>query len=400
MAWALEARWDVAMGEDAWVAAALNVEQNPDLIRAGVGRQGGLAMLDTVSLEGGATIGVANAKPVRAGSVVRVTVAWPGAPDGNARIELHRRITAPNGVEGVLDSVATTGTALRAGSRPTSAAWRPAPRHPSTEPGSRTATSSGCSSTDGSGATSPSSGRSPWSQLRHPACETLWLWRGMCAGLDVVINGRPPGREPGCIVAWLAAARPSDTGQSSRSGDDHSDRTGVPADEGDGANDEALRHCGGGLLPRSRGLCDAKPERHGGRGPSPSLRRRRRLAFRSGHCRSRARLPLASSTWTRVLPSAGPSFPMILVPPDRPSRSRSRMERCSISAPLTSPKPRPTTSPAPRSRAVSSAMTGPWACSSSTSPRARRDDRPSARAPRPPSFDGVATGLVDDRRRR
>jgi hypothetical protein len=115
VAWALEARWDVAMGEDAWVAAALNVEQNPDLIRAGVGRQGGLSMLDAVSLAGGATIGVANAKPVRAGNVVRVAASWPGAPDGNARIELHRRITAPNGVEGVLDSVATTGAALRAG---------------------------------------------------------------------------------------------------------------------------------------------------------------------------------------------------------------------------------------------------------------------------------------------
>jgi len=115
VAWALEARWDVAMGGDAWVAAALNVEQNPDLVRAGVGRQGGLSMLDAVSLADGATIGVSNDKPVRAGSVVRVTVAWPGAPDGNARIELHRRITAPNGVEGVLDSVATTGAALRAG---------------------------------------------------------------------------------------------------------------------------------------------------------------------------------------------------------------------------------------------------------------------------------------------
>ena len=115
VAWALEARWDVAMGEDAWVAAALNVEQNPDLIRAGVGRQGGLSMLDAVSLADGATIAVANAKPVRTGSVIRVSVAWPGAPDGNARIELHRRITAPNGVEGVLDSLATTGAALRAG---------------------------------------------------------------------------------------------------------------------------------------------------------------------------------------------------------------------------------------------------------------------------------------------
>jgi hypothetical protein len=115
VAWGLEARWDVPMGEDGWVATALDVEQNPSLIRAGVGRQGGLAMLDAVTLAGGATIGLAGAKPVRAGSVVRVTVAWPGAPDGNARIELHRRITAPNGIEGVLDSVATSGAALRAG---------------------------------------------------------------------------------------------------------------------------------------------------------------------------------------------------------------------------------------------------------------------------------------------
>jgi hypothetical protein len=115
VAWGLEARWDVALGEDGWVATALNVEQNPDLIRAGVGRQGGLSMLDAVTLGDGATIEVANPKPVEAGSVVRVTVTWPGAPDGSARIELHRRTTAPNGTEGVLDSVATTGAALRAG---------------------------------------------------------------------------------------------------------------------------------------------------------------------------------------------------------------------------------------------------------------------------------------------
>ena len=115
VAWGLEARWDVALGEDGWVATALNVEQNPDLIRAGVGRQGGLSMLDAVSLGDGATIEVANPKPVEAGSVVRVVVTWPGAPDGGARIELHRRTTAPNGAEGVLDSAATTGAALRAG---------------------------------------------------------------------------------------------------------------------------------------------------------------------------------------------------------------------------------------------------------------------------------------------
>jgi len=115
VAWALEARWDVAMGEDPWVATGLHIAQNPDLIAAGVGRQGGLSMLDVVTLAEGATIGVANAKPVATGSPIRVTVAWPGAPDGDARIELHRRISAPNGVEGVLASLATTGAALRAG---------------------------------------------------------------------------------------------------------------------------------------------------------------------------------------------------------------------------------------------------------------------------------------------
>ncbi len=115
VAWALEVRWDVAMGEDSWVAAPIEVLQNPDLIRAGVGKQGGLSMLDAVPLKDGATIGVTNPKPVKAGSVVGVQVAWPGAPDGEARIELHRRTNAPNGEEGILGSQATTGAALRAG---------------------------------------------------------------------------------------------------------------------------------------------------------------------------------------------------------------------------------------------------------------------------------------------
>jgi hypothetical protein len=115
VAWALEARWDVSMGSDSWIAVPLEVLQNPDLMRAGVGRQGGLSMLDVVSLKDGATIGVIGEKPVPAGSVVTVQVAWPGAPDGDARIELHRRTNAPNGVEGIIGSVASTGAALRAG---------------------------------------------------------------------------------------------------------------------------------------------------------------------------------------------------------------------------------------------------------------------------------------------
>ncbi len=51
-------------------------------------------------------------------------------------------------------------------SRPTSTAWRRAPRRPSTVPTSRTPTSSGRSSIVASGPTSPSSGRSPSSERR------------------------------------------------------------------------------------------------------------------------------------------------------------------------------------------------------------------------------------------
>jgi hypothetical protein len=117
VAWAMEVRWDVAMGEDHWIATPLEVLQNPDLIRAGVGRQGGLAMLDVVTLAGGATIGVIGDKPLAAGSELRVDVAWPAASDGRARVELHRRTNAPNGEEGIVASIPTTGATLRAGAR-------------------------------------------------------------------------------------------------------------------------------------------------------------------------------------------------------------------------------------------------------------------------------------------
>ena len=161
VAWALEVRWDVAMGEDPWVATGLDIEQNPDLIAAGVGRQGGLSMLDMVTLAEGATIGVANPKPVATGSPIRVTVAWPGAPDGDARIELHRRISAPNG--GWHQWPPPAPHCARA-SRPTSTASQRAPRRPSMVRTSRTPTSFGRSSIVASGPTSPSNGRSPSSE--------------------------------------------------------------------------------------------------------------------------------------------------------------------------------------------------------------------------------------------
>ena len=40
---------------------------------------------------------------------------WPGAPGGTVRLELHRRTNAPNGLEGVVASVALPDGALRSG---------------------------------------------------------------------------------------------------------------------------------------------------------------------------------------------------------------------------------------------------------------------------------------------
>jgi hypothetical protein len=115
VAWALEARWDVAMGDDAFVATLVPVAQHPDLIRAGVGKQGGMALLDSVGVEG-ATISVTTPLPAAPGSTIGVRAAWPGAPGGPARIELHRRTNAPNGTEGIIAVATTDSDALRAGS--------------------------------------------------------------------------------------------------------------------------------------------------------------------------------------------------------------------------------------------------------------------------------------------
>jgi hypothetical protein len=115
IAWALEVRWDVPMGSDHFLAAYLPLAQHPDLIRAGVGKQGGTSLLDSVSI-GDATINVASPLPAQAGQELLVRVYWPSAPGGQgARIELHRRTNAPNGIEGVLASVAIDPAALTSG---------------------------------------------------------------------------------------------------------------------------------------------------------------------------------------------------------------------------------------------------------------------------------------------
>jgi hypothetical protein len=114
VAWALEARWDVAMADDVFVATYVPVAQHPDLIRAGVGKQGGMAMLDAIDVDG-ATLSITTPLPAASGSELGVHAAWPGAPGGPARIELHRRTNAPNGTEGVIAVAATDSGALQAG---------------------------------------------------------------------------------------------------------------------------------------------------------------------------------------------------------------------------------------------------------------------------------------------
>jgi hypothetical protein len=115
IAWALEVRWDVARGSDHFVALYLPVAQHPDLLRAGVGKQGGVSMMEAVSI-GAASIAIASPMPVPAGSEMIVRVAWPGAPGGkNARVELHRRTNAPNGAEGIVASVSVAQGLLAGG---------------------------------------------------------------------------------------------------------------------------------------------------------------------------------------------------------------------------------------------------------------------------------------------
>jgi hypothetical protein len=115
IAWALEVRWDVAMGADHWVALYLPLAQHPDLIRAGVGKQGGTSLMASVPV-GDATINVTTPLPAPAGREMVITVTWPSAPQGQgARVEIHRNTNAPNGTEGIIASVAIDPATLSSG---------------------------------------------------------------------------------------------------------------------------------------------------------------------------------------------------------------------------------------------------------------------------------------------
>ncbi len=115
VAWALEVRWDKALGHDPFVAVHLPLAQHPDLLRAGVGKQGGVSLMQGVPV-GDATIGVTSPLPVPAGSEMTVSVRWPSAPASTkGRLELHRRTNAPNGVEGIIASAQIDPATLAGG---------------------------------------------------------------------------------------------------------------------------------------------------------------------------------------------------------------------------------------------------------------------------------------------
>lgn len=115
IAWALEVRWDIPHGSDHFAACFLPLAQHPDLMRAGVGKQGGQSLLEGVPA-GDAMITVASPLPAVPGSEMIVRVNWPSAPGGQgARIELHRRTNAPNGVEGIVASGPVQQADLKSG---------------------------------------------------------------------------------------------------------------------------------------------------------------------------------------------------------------------------------------------------------------------------------------------
>jgi hypothetical protein len=116
LAWAVEARWDIAMGADERVAALVDVAQNIDYLRSGAVKLASGALFDAYSV-GDATIAVRPLPPAVAGSEIEVTVNWPGAGNGRgARIELQADVEAPSGLKGiVLASVPVDPAALRGG---------------------------------------------------------------------------------------------------------------------------------------------------------------------------------------------------------------------------------------------------------------------------------------------
>lgn len=115
IAWAVEARWDIAMGSDERVAALVPVAQHPDLLRSGAVTLPSGAMFDVVDDEG-ARLSVAPLPPLAAGSQVTLGIAWAGAPGGRSvRVELTTDVKAGNGISVTSVSVPVDGKTLEGG---------------------------------------------------------------------------------------------------------------------------------------------------------------------------------------------------------------------------------------------------------------------------------------------
>jgi hypothetical protein len=113
VAWAVEVRFDISMGADFHLSTLLPIAQNPDLLAAGVGDQGGESMLASIDV-GGGTISIESPLPARAGTTLVVRANWPSA-SGDGRIEVHRGSSAPNGINAVIASWNVTGAELSSG---------------------------------------------------------------------------------------------------------------------------------------------------------------------------------------------------------------------------------------------------------------------------------------------
>lgn len=116
IAWALEVRWDIAQATDESVAVHVPIAQHAELLRAGVGRQGGTSLQDSVTVDD-AVITVTSELPATPGGSLVVSTRWPSAPSGRgARVELHRYTNAPNGETGIVASVVVASAGLIDGS--------------------------------------------------------------------------------------------------------------------------------------------------------------------------------------------------------------------------------------------------------------------------------------------
>lgn len=116
LAWALDARWDIAMGGDERVSALVDVKQNIDYLRSGAVRLDQGALFDSWSVAEG-SIAVNPLPPAVAGSEIEVAVTWPGAGSGRGgRLELQADVKSPNALSGVvLFSQAVDPNAFRSG---------------------------------------------------------------------------------------------------------------------------------------------------------------------------------------------------------------------------------------------------------------------------------------------